>query len=603
MIKSKLVLLLLLGAMAAPGLVFAQPVTKVDSLRWAMMMWEKTGDAEMAALIDSLRLCITAEKDDGSGVTVEVGDSEGLSVTPLYETQGMFVPGRGYTHVWKGRNEGSPETIDILQVDVLETQDPQDGEGPGIGMGIDFPALNYETLRIVITNGEEVVVDTLIADPGPGIPPPGPFPLPELPVVVWIDWGGSDFPDFTWCEKTDLEKAAETDFLNLGPNVRRAAETPVLGFSYQLIKPRDFWIMGADKPAFGDRIAIVPQGQTLVPDYITGMTIMPRQLSEVSIIDASVYKYGLAHFPNLQSDADLSFRRDTMLIGGISSSGLDGIRTTFPQGTHGVTTTMRPLSLRDGETLSWALTGQITLGTELVNDSLIVLWLNGIGNKTFLMVDMHPSTGWDEFTMQFVKDGVVRRERKVSNGSSFGIRDLVITGLAKANLTDQGWEGFKVDILRNGSPAEIRIVPPVTGQVWVEETSLTASSPFGDMEVAYEEIQWTVVAAAAPHARAETDARLTSPVVRVAEVPQLQGNYPEPFNPVTTIRYALPEAAHVRLEVFDLTGRRVALLADGERPAGQYAARFDASRLASGMYLYRLRAGATVQTRTMMLLK
>ena len=83
----------------------------------------------------------------------------------------------------------------------------------------------------------------------------------------------------------------------------------------------------------------------------------------------------------------------------------------------------------------------------------------------------------------------------------------------------------------------------------------------------------------------------------------LAGNYPEPFNPATTIRYVLPEAAHVRLAVYDLTGRRVALLADGVQEAGAHEARFDASRLPSGTYLYRIEAGAFRQTRPMTLVK
>jgi hypothetical protein len=68
----------------------------------------------------------------------------------------------------------------------------------------------------------------------------------------------------------------------------------------------------------------------------------------------------------------------------------------------------------------------------------------------------------------------------------------------------------------------------------------------------------------------------------------LAQNYPNPFNPVTSIRFALPEAAAVRLEVFDVLGRRVALLADGKRGAGWHEARWDASGVPSGLYLYRL---------------
>lgn len=83
----------------------------------------------------------------------------------------------------------------------------------------------------------------------------------------------------------------------------------------------------------------------------------------------------------------------------------------------------------------------------------------------------------------------------------------------------------------------------------------------------------------------------------------LEQNYPNPFNPTTTIRWQMPDAAEVRLEVYNLQGQRVALLASGLHTAGTHSVSFDASRLASGMYVYRLRAGDFIQTRSMMLVK
>ncbi|RMF63322.1 MAG: T9SS C-terminal target domain-containing protein, partial [Bacteroidetes bacterium] len=79
--------------------------------------------------------------------------------------------------------------------------------------------------------------------------------------------------------------------------------------------------------------------------------------------------------------------------------------------------------------------------------------------------------------------------------------------------------------------------------------------------------------------------------------------YPNPFNPATSLRYDLPRPEHVRLDVYDVIGRRVATLVDTEQKAGRYEVRFDARHLASGVYFYRLRAGDFVQTRKMVLLK
>lgn len=84
---------------------------------------------------------------------------------------------------------------------------------------------------------------------------------------------------------------------------------------------------------------------------------------------------------------------------------------------------------------------------------------------------------------------------------------------------------------------------------------------------------------------------------------ELTGNYPNPFNPQTTIAFSMPEAATVRLAVYDLLGRRVALLVDGNLGAGRHEVRFDATNLPSGQYLYRLSTPKGEFTKLMMLLK
>ena len=84
---------------------------------------------------------------------------------------------------------------------------------------------------------------------------------------------------------------------------------------------------------------------------------------------------------------------------------------------------------------------------------------------------------------------------------------------------------------------------------------------------------------------------------------RLQQNYPNPFNPATTIQYDVPSRTRVALVVFNMLGQKVAELVNGEKDAGHYVARFDASRLGSGVYLYRLQAGSFVQTRKLVVLK
>jgi hypothetical protein len=91
--------------------------------------------------------------------------------------------------------------------------------------------------------------------------------------------------------------------------------------------------------------------------------------------------------------------------------------------------------------------------------------------------------------------------------------------------------------------------------------------------------------------------------VTVAGAYQLYPNYPNPFNPSTTIRYEVRHAGNVNLKVYDVGGREVATIAEGTRPAGVYNVTFDASGLASGMYFYRLAAGNFIETRKMLLVK
>jgi hypothetical protein len=81
------------------------------------------------------------------------------------------------------------------------------------------------------------------------------------------------------------------------------------------------------------------------------------------------------------------------------------------------------------------------------------------------------------------------------------------------------------------------------------------------------------------------------------------GNYPNPFNPSTVVRYELPETGHVRLSVYDVMGREVAVLVDGAQAVGSYEVTFNAANLASGVYLYRLQVGAQTQTQKMLLMK
>ncbi|MCH8299681.1 MAG: T9SS type A sorting domain-containing protein [Candidatus Marinimicrobia bacterium] len=83
----------------------------------------------------------------------------------------------------------------------------------------------------------------------------------------------------------------------------------------------------------------------------------------------------------------------------------------------------------------------------------------------------------------------------------------------------------------------------------------------------------------------------------------LYPNYPNPFNPSTTISFTLSNASRVSLLIYDIHGREVESLIEGIQPAGSHSIEWNASNLASGVYFYRLTADEFIQTRKMILIK
>ncbi|MEI7812546.1 MAG: T9SS type A sorting domain-containing protein [Ignavibacteria bacterium] len=84
---------------------------------------------------------------------------------------------------------------------------------------------------------------------------------------------------------------------------------------------------------------------------------------------------------------------------------------------------------------------------------------------------------------------------------------------------------------------------------------------------------------------------------------ELNQNYPNPFNPTTTISYSIPSNEKVSLKIFNLTGKEIAALVNEEKVAGTYKVTFDAGRLSSGVYFYKIIAGNYVSTKKLVLMK
>ena len=99
---------------------------------------------------------------------------------------------------------------------------------------------------------------------------------------------------------------------------------------------------------------------------------------------------------------------------------------------------------------------------------------------------------------------------------------------------------------------------------------------------------------------------ITGIVTNSNEIPsefRLSQNYPNPFNPSTIIRFSIPEESFVTIKVFNTLGEEITTVINENIIAGNYEVEFDASKLPSGIYFYKLQAGSFVETKKMMLMK
>jgi len=83
----------------------------------------------------------------------------------------------------------------------------------------------------------------------------------------------------------------------------------------------------------------------------------------------------------------------------------------------------------------------------------------------------------------------------------------------------------------------------------------------------------------------------------------LEQNYPNPFNPSTVIRYHLSVISNVKLSIYDILGKEIAVLVAGKQNTGTHQAQWNAENLPSGVYFYRLQAGSFVETKKLVLLR
>ena len=132
-----------------------------------------------------------------------------------------------------------------------------------------------------------------------------------------------------------------------------------------------------------------------------------------------------------------------------------------------------------------------------------------------------------------------------------------------------------------------------------------ADYEYSDEEVSINRTYWYVL----KEVSGEDSKLVFGPYKVIVKAPfALAQNMPNPFNPVTTIKFTVPEDTEVNLTVYDVAGRRVKTLAKGHHKAAYYSVTWDGmndngSRVASGVYFYRLKAGKNVQSKKMVLLR
>lgn len=206
--------------------------------------------------------------------------------------------------------------------------------------------------------------------------------------------------------------------------------------------------------------------------------------------------------------------------------------------------------------------------------------------------------------------------------SEIGIRSHLLEGSRYDPVRHVLWTTWKDerDFFRGQARADMKVAysrdrgvtwlpnPPEFATDWDSLTigfKAAAIFPNGDFAVNYEVSAESGGAARSVYFRKRQS--VTTGVEQPAlEIPQgysLAQNYPNPFNPSTVISFHLPVSSHVTLKVFDVIGREVAILVDGEMAAGNHALTFAPRDLAGGIYFYKITAGQFSQTRKAVLIK
>jgi hypothetical protein len=206
-------------------------------------------------------------------------------------------------------------------------------------------------------------------------------------------------------------------------------------------------------------------------------------------------------------------------------------------------------------------------------------------------------TGIDIFVREITADHrgytAITGKVTVNSGAESAAAGTIVYATTNSTIAGYGIADAGGLYLVNGlAPGTYTVAADLPGAEALQSKSATVSySPTGAPLGAVVDLSLTVV----------TDAEEV--VATRPETFTLAQNYPNPFNPSTMISYQLPTAGHVELWVYDVLGREVAVLVNGVQNSCAHTVTFNASALASGVYVYRLSAGSMTDTKKMLFMK
>lgn len=273
-------------------------------------------------------------------------------------------------------------------------------------------------------------------------------------------------------------------------------------------------------------------------------------------------------------------------------------------------------------TVPWFKFGDLEYAAQSITISGGRLKFNLIAPYETSLLIIPPVGAVSDFSFEVVAGGEGNHDVPFTIGRFFDYKNYVAVWFEDSVYIGYGKNSVDPVIVNSApysyvSPLKVKFevtgsVPVLTLKLWInDQLTVTGTVPDADSRLAVGQLvagfdAGTIFDAYIDYAVINYTQFITD--VDEKDIPgnfsyRLEQNYPNPFNPVTNIKFSLSSMQHVSLKVYDLLGREVAVLVNGEKPSGNHEVTFNGYSLTSGVYLYRLQTEAYSETKKMMLLK